>query len=124
MTKSTTKAATRKASNGETKPYPDFPLSYHPPSGRLDKKIRGKRHDFGYAKGWQAAVDLYTAQRDDLHAGRTPRKTGEGLTVRDLCNRFLTSKARQQEAGELSPRSFLDSKQRKFASCLRLPIHS
>ena len=79
-------------------------------SGRLYKKIRGKRHYFGYVKDWHAAVDLYTAQRDDLHAGKTPRKTGEGLTVRDLCNQFLTSKARQQEAGELSPRSFLDYK--------------
>jgi Ni,Fe-hydrogenase III small subunit len=31
-------------------------------------------------------------QRDDLQAGRTPRVPGDGLTDRDLCNRFLTQK--------------------------------
>jgi integrase len=29
---------------------------------------------------------------DDLHAGRTPRVTGDGLTVARLCNHFLTAK--------------------------------
>ena len=41
MTESTAKAAGGKANNGWTKPYPEFPLSYHPPSGRLYKKIKG-----------------------------------------------------------------------------------
>jgi len=72
MAKSTAKISARKVSNGWAKPYPDFSLSYHPPSGRLYKKIRGKRHDFGYVKDWQAAVNLYTAQRDD--AGKTPEE--------------------------------------------------
>ena len=111
MMKSTTKVATRTASNGWTKPYPDFPLSYHPPSGRLYKRINGKRYYFGYAKDWQAAVDEYQMQRDDLYAGRKPRDhDGKGLTVRELCRRFLTSKERKQGQGKLSPRSWPDYK--------------
>lgn len=42
---------------------------------------------------------MYTAQRDDLHAGRTPRAVADGeLMVKDLCNNFLNAK---QRAGEL-----------------------
>jgi len=54
--------------------------------------------------GWQEALALYKAQADDLHAGRTPRvkRTGEGLTLRELCNRFRTAKLRQQGLGEIA----------------------
>jgi hypothetical protein len=41
MIKFTQSATNRKADWKQ--PYPDFPLSYHPPGGRLYKKIRGKR---------------------------------------------------------------------------------
>ncbi len=71
------------------KPYPDFPLTAHP-TGRWCKKIRGKIYYFGYIKdGWEAAVELYQAQRDDLYAGRPPRPPSDGLTIRDLCNGFI-----------------------------------
>jgi len=96
--------------NGWTKPYDDFPLSYHPPSSRLYKKIRGKRHYFGYASDWQAAVDKYLDQKDDLQAGRRPRSNRDGLIVKELCNRFLTSKQNQVDIGEITHRSFLDYK--------------
>ena len=95
---------------GWTKPYNDFPLSYHPPSGRLYKKINGKRHYFGYAHSWQAAVDKYLDQKDDLQAGRRPRSTGDGLIVKELGNRFLTFKKNQVDIGEITHRSFLDYK--------------
>ena len=75
------KSASRRKSgtkNGWTKPYADFPLSFHPPSGRLYKKIRGKRHYFGYAHSWQAAVEKYLDQKDDLQAGRRPRSNDDG----------------------------------------------
>ena len=110
MTKSTARAKTGKASNGWDKPYDDFPLSYHPPSGRLYKKIRGKRHYFGYAREWKKAVELYSGQRDDLYAGRRPRKTGEGCTVAHLCNHFLTTKRHQLDTGEICPRTWHDYK--------------
>jgi len=54
MTKSTTKVTNGKVSSSWTKLYPDFPLSYHPPSGGLYKKIRGKRHYLGYTRDWQS----------------------------------------------------------------------
>jgi integrase len=96
------------------KPYPEFPLFAHA-SGRWAKKIRGTLHYFGYWSksedgGWQAALDLYQSQADDLHAGRTPRTTTDGLTIKELCNRFLTAKQDLMDNGELSPRTFRDCK--------------
>src|SRR4051795_2922695 len=118
MSDSTRKRRLRKGSDRPKKPYPDFPLSPHA-SGAWQKKIRGKIHYFGkWAKrvngklvriegdGWKEALECYKAVADDLHAGRTPRVKGDGLTVADLCNRFLTSKLRQREAGEISIRMF------------------
>jgi hypothetical protein len=37
--------------------------------------------------------------------------TTDGLTVADLCNRFLTAKLRRREAGEPSPQMFADYKE-------------
>lgn len=44
------------------------------------------------------------------HPGRTPRvkKTGNGLTIKDLCNRFLTAKLRKRKAGEITQPTFND----------------
>lgn len=115
---STRKPRPRKAGNRPKKPYPTFPLTPHA-SGKWMKKIRNKIHYFGaWAKrvngqmvrvegdGWKEALELYKAHADDLHAGRTPRVHGEGLTLADLCNRFLTAKQRQYEAGEISARMY------------------
>ena len=41
--------------------------------------------------------------KDDLLAGRRARPKGDGLTVRDLVNRFLTTKRQLVESGELTP---------------------
>ena len=90
------------------KPYPDFPLTWHP-AGYWAKRIRGKLHYFGPRWGdWQTALDEYQKVRDDLHAGRTPRQDTEGLTVRYLCNHFLTDRNHRLDAGELTERSFSD----------------
>jgi integrase len=94
------------------KPYADFPLFPHA-SGRWAKKIRGKLHYFGPWRDTDSAIAKYLDQRDALHAGRTPRPTGDGLTVRDLCNRFLTAKEQQRDAGDITPRTFADY----YASC-------
>lgn len=87
------------------KPYPDFPLFAHA-TGRWAKKIRGKMHYFGPWRDPDGAVQKYQKERDDLYAGRRPRLASDGLTVRDLCNRFLTAKKHLLDAGEITGRTF------------------
>jgi len=88
------------------KPHADFPLYAHR-SGRWAKKIRGRLHYFGPWDDPEAALNLYIDQKDDLLAGREPQRK-EGLTVRELVNRFLASKEARVETGELKRRSFED----------------
>lgn len=88
-----------------SKPYPDFPLFAHA-TRRWAKKIRGKLHYFGPWHDPEGALQRFVDQRDDLYAGRTPRVQGDGLTMRDLANRFLTSKQRLLDSDELAPRTF------------------
>ena len=94
------------------KPRPDFQLFPHA-SGRWAKKIRGSFAYFGKVaddpKG-ERALQLWLDQKDDLLAGRTPRVTGDGLTVAELCSKFLDAKYAKLQTGELSPRSFADCK--------------
>ena len=92
------------------KPRKDFPLFPHA-TGYWAKKVRGKLKYFGKvandSKG-QAALEKWIEQRDDLLAGRVPRAKAEGLTIRDLCNRFLSSKKDLLDASEIAPRSFAE----------------
>jgi hypothetical protein len=64
----------------------------------------------------KAALALWLDQKDDLLAGRTPRKTQAGLIVKDLLNAYLTHKRHRLDSGELSPRSFGDL----YQTCDRL----
>jgi hypothetical protein len=73
------------------KPSPDFPLFPHA-TGQWAKKIRGRMHYFGPWADADGALQKYLAEKDDLHAGRTPREDTEGLTVKELCNEFLRAK--------------------------------
>lgn len=92
------------------KPHKDFPLFAHA-SGRWAKKVKGRFFYFGYwrddPKG-EKALELYESQRADLYAGRTPKTPSDQLTLRELVNRFLTSKKRKLDTGELKERSFAD----------------
>ena len=106
------------------KPTPDFPLC---PSnlGYWQKKINGTIHYFGrwgrVVNGkltriqpdgcWQAALEEYQQKREDIWAGRTPRVPSEGLTVKDLCNRFLTAKLQKVNSGEIAARTFAEYRQ-------------
>ncbi|MFZ1932810.1 MAG: tyrosine-type recombinase/integrase [Thermoguttaceae bacterium] len=101
-----------------SKPRPDFPLFPHA-TGRWAKKIRGRLVYFGKVSDdtrGQAALQKWLDQKDDLLAGRTPRVAGDGLSIRDLCNRFLTAKQGKLESGELSPATFADH----HATCARI----
>lgn len=92
------------------KPRNDFPLFPHR-NGRWAKKVRGKFVYFGKwaddPKG-EAAINYFLDHKVEIMAGRTPRASTDGLTVRDLCNHFLTAKEHQRDAGDITPRSFSD----------------
>lgn len=95
------------ASSKPEKPTPDFPLFPHA-AGVWAKKILGKTHYFGPWADPKGALQKYLDQRDDLQAGRKPRVKGDGLTVRDLVNKYLTWKQHQLDSGEIAPRTFGD----------------
>jgi integrase len=98
------------------KPTPNFPLFAHA-SGRWAKKIRGRLVYFGKWHDPDAALAKYLSEADDLHAGRSPSvDIAEGLTVRNLIGRFLTTKKAAMKAGELAERSFNDY----VATCRRI----
>jgi integrase len=63
---------------------------------------------FGPWEDWQAALDLFLEQKDDLYAGRTPRRRGDGPTLAELMDRFLYSKKLRMESGEMTARSYAD----------------
>lgn len=95
------------ANDKPKKPYTDFPLFPHA-TRRWAKKILGKLHYFGPWDDPDAALQKYIDQKDDLYAGRVPRVQGDGLTVKDLCIKFLTTKKLAQETGQLSTRHYAD----------------
>jgi integrase len=122
MSKSTNSRASRTALAKPKKPYAEFPLTPHA-SGKWMKKIRGQLHYFGaWARrlegvlipvegdGWKDALEEYKKVADDLHAGRTPRVTADGLTVKDLCNHFLSAKQQKVTDGEMTSMLFWDYK--------------
>jgi integrase len=98
------------ASAKPSKPYPEFPLFPHA-TKRWAKKIRGQLHYFGPWSDPDGALQKYLQQKDALHAGRKPRESTEGVTVRDLANAFLNHKKALLEAGELSPRTWDEYKE-------------
>lgn len=83
------------------KPYPEFPLFPHP-NGCWSKKIRGKPHYFGPWVDPDAALRKYLDEKDDLFAGRIPRKSTDGFTVRHAINSFLAAKESQSKTGEIA----------------------
>ncbi len=103
MSKRTNKSPADKPS----KPYPDFPLFAHA-TGRWAKKIKGKHYYFGPWDDPEGALKSFLDKKDDLYAGRRPTVESDGLTVRKLCNHYLTLKSRRRDSGELSNRSFGD----------------
>lgn len=62
--------------------------------------------------GRQEALAEFNQKKEALYEERTPRDPkNDGLTIKELCNRYLTAKQRRMESAELSPRSFYECKQ-------------
>ena len=106
------------------KPYPSFPLTAHN-NGQWCKKIRGKIHFFGVWDDPQAALNSYLQVAEDLHAGRSPQKgtllSGE-ITVKDICNEYLTYQMHKAETGDISSRWFEDC--RRAVTCFARSVGS
>jgi integrase len=99
--------AVRPVKNPE-RPPGETTLFWHQ-SGRWAKKIRGSLRYFGRGS-YAEALELYSQQAADLHAGREPRDPTdpEHLTVYLLCGKFLATKLADVKTGELSQRSLDD----------------
>ena len=97
----------RQTATKPEKPYPGFPLFPHS-NGLWCKKVRGKLVYFGPWRDPDAALQRWLDQRDDLMAGRRPRKKGDpdALTLADLVNRYLTSKRDAVATGEITALTF------------------
>ena len=98
------------AKSAETprKPRKNFPLWPHP-SGQWAKKINGTTYYFGRWSDPDGAEEKYTAERDDLMAGRIPRdRQPGGCTIQALCEKFLEQKKARLPTGEISQRSIDD----------------
>ena len=92
-----------------TKPRPDFPLFPH--SGYWTKKVRQKLRYFGKVADdpeGEKALLAWLDQKDELLAGREPSAHLDGMTVRELCDRFLINREGKIESKELHLRSFQD----------------
>ena len=113
---------TRKAPR---KPYSDFPLTPHR-NNQWCKKIRGKVWFFGVVTDPDAALQKYLAERDEIQAGRDPRRgaaaarvsPGE-LTVAEVCNLFLSRQEERSQRGEITRQHFNDC----VKACQRLVGH-
>ena len=84
-------AVARGKARKPNKPYPEFPLYAHA-TKRWAKRILGAIHYFGPWDDPDGALAKYLKEKDALHAGRKPREASEGVTVKELCNRFLNAK--------------------------------
>jgi integrase len=92
-----------------SKPFDEFPLFPHA-TKRWAKKIRGKLHYFGPWDKPDEALAKYNREKDDLHAGRTPKEQTGELTIKELVNHFRQAKECKVTSGELSPRTLAEYK--------------
>ena len=97
---------------------PGFPLFAHR-SGQWAKKVRGRTLYFGPWKKADLALARWEAWRDDLLAGRPVRPLdGSEITLKELCNDFLTTKKALEKEGDggITSRTWREYKE----ACARL----
>jgi hypothetical protein len=111
----TTNDSSRKSRGDKpAKPSKDYPLTPHG-NGQWCKKIRscaypdGKVWFFGTWDDPQAALQKYLDEKDDILAGRDPKRSQTGTNLVDLVNRFLTDRQQQvTEGANISREHFKD----------------
>ena len=102
MSKSTASAAS-------LKPYTGYPLTPHRGANQWCKRHRKHTYYFGVLADWQAALKKYEHDWPFIITGRTPPAAdSDGLTVGELCNRFLNAKLDSLRAGEITRKTFAD----------------
>jgi hypothetical protein len=91
------------------KPYPDFPLFAHA-TRRWAKKIKGRLWYFGsWADGWEAALNRFQNEKNDIFAGIDPRiPKADHYSVGKLGNDFLNLKRQELDQGAIRARHFRD----------------
>ena len=84
-----------------------FPLTLHP-TGQYCKKIRGKIHYFGTDK--KQALERYLSQASYLHGWEhtTTARSSGSMTLKELCDLYLSYQHARVIAGELTPRHYSD----------------
>lgn len=95
-----------------SKPRSDFPLFAHR-NGQWAKKIKGRLWYFGKWDDPDGALRNFVDQRDDIHAGRDPKRqtgvaTPEGMTIANVVNHYLEGLNLKVVRGNLSARHFSD----------------
>ncbi len=95
----------------QTKPSPDFPLTWHP-SGYWCKKVNGKLHYFGQRNSTpQVALAEWIRDRDYILAGAPRPSCVDGMTLKQGLNRFLNDRDAKVKRGDLTQRSMVDYQQ-------------
>lgn len=102
---------TRNKQGGKVaKPHPDFPLT--PGAKYWCKKVKRKMYYFGKVADdptGDAALARWLAEKDDILAGRPARaRIADTLTVKGLCDRFITHCDAKVATGELAQRTRKD----------------
>ena len=89
------------------KPRIDFPLFAHA-NGQWAKKICGKLHYFGRWGDPKTAEARYLFEAPYIRAGRSIPIEGVelGVTVAEVCNKFLDDRNGKVESGEITPKTF------------------
>ena len=86
-----------------------FPLTLHS-TGQYCKKIKGKMYYFGSDK--TAALQRYLDQATYLHGCQNnlqqPKPTGDNMTLKQLCDMYLSYQYSKLQANDLTPRHHKD----------------
>lgn len=80
---------------------PDFPLTVGA-NGQWCKTVLHRVRYFGPLDCKKAAEDLWNLQKDDLLAGREPKRSTNEITVGDLAEKFTADANARRDRGELS----------------------